>query len=64
MPTSTQLQPTQFDSLRLELRRGAIPLAVLATLRKEYYGYTLRQQLASLGLEIDESTTLPAAAPA
>jgi PadR family transcriptional regulator PadR len=49
----------QFDNLRLELRRGALPLAVLATLREEFYGYTLRQRLAALGLEIDESTLYP-----
>jgi PadR family transcriptional regulator PadR len=67
MTTSTQAEKhlpdappdSQFDNLRLELRRGALPLAVLATLRTEYYGYTLRQQLASLGLEIDESTLYP-----
>jgi PadR family transcriptional regulator PadR len=34
-------------------------LAVLAELRREYYGYTLRKALAQRGLEIDESTLYP-----
>jgi PadR family transcriptional regulator PadR len=45
-----------FESLRLELRRGSLTLAVLAQLRQEHYGYTLRKDLAERGLEIDEST--------
>jgi PadR family transcriptional regulator PadR len=48
-----------FDSLRLELRRGCLTLAVLAQLRSEHYGYTLRKALADLGLEIDEGTLYP-----
>jgi PadR family transcriptional regulator PadR len=48
-----------FDSLRLELRRGSLTLAVLAQLRSEQYGYTLRRALADLGLEIDEGTLYP-----
>src|ERR1700722_3332116 len=48
-----------FESLRLELRRGSLTLAVLAQLRKEHYGYTLRKDLAERGLEIDESTLYP-----
>src|SRR5688572_22909516 len=49
----------QFDSLRLELRRGCLVMAVLAQLRTEHYGYTLRRELASRGLEIDEGTLYP-----
>jgi PadR family transcriptional regulator, regulatory protein PadR len=49
----------QFESLRLELRRGSLTLAVLAQLRTEHYGYTLRKDLAERGLEIDESTLYP-----
>jgi PadR family transcriptional regulator PadR len=49
----------QFESLRLELRRGSLTLAVLAQLREEHYGYTLRKDLAEHGLEIDESTLYP-----
>ena len=48
-----------FENLRLELRRGCLTLAVLAQLRREHYGYTLRKALAEHGLEIDESTLYP-----
>ena len=48
-----------FDNLRLELRRGSLVLAVLATLRTEQYGYTLRKTLAEHGLEVDENTLYP-----
>jgi len=53
------MDPTLFDSLRLELRRGNLVLAVLAQLRTEHYGYTLRTALADLGLDIDEGTLYP-----
>ena len=49
----------QFENLRLELRRGCLTLAVLAQLKQEHYGYTLRKALAARGLEIDESTLYP-----
>ena len=48
-----------FENLRLELRRGCLTLAVLAQLKEEHYGYTLRKDLAERGLEIDESTLYP-----
>ena len=48
-----------YESLRQELRRGSLGLAVLARLRVERYGYTLRQALADDGLEIEESTLYP-----
>src|SRR6516225_8991515 len=48
-----------FENLRLELRRGCLTLAVLAQLRQEHYGYTLRKDLDERGLEIDESTLYP-----
>jgi len=48
-----------FENLRLELRRGCLTLAVLAQLRQEHYGYTLRKALADDGLVIDESTLYP-----
>ncbi len=53
------LQNDLFDSLRLELRRGCLILAVLAQLRVEHYGYTLRKALADEGLAIEESTLYP-----
>jgi PadR family transcriptional regulator, regulatory protein PadR len=48
-----------FENLRLELRRGCLTLAVLAQLREEHYGYTLRKALAGRGMEIEESTLYP-----
>src|ERR1700728_4968452 len=48
-----------FENLKLELRRGCLVLAVLAQLRAEHYGYTLRKALADDGLEIEESTLYP-----
>ena len=48
-----------FENLRLELRRGCLSLAVLAQLRQEHYGYTLRKSLAARGMEIDENTLYP-----
>jgi PadR family transcriptional regulator PadR len=48
-----------FENLRLELRRGCLTLAVLAQLRQEHYGYTLRKSLAERGMVIDESTLYP-----
>lgn len=48
-----------YEAMRLELRRGSLVLAVLACLRTERYGYTLRQALAADGLEMEESTLYP-----
>ncbi len=48
-----------FENLRLELRRGSLVLAVLAALRSEQYGYTLRKELTRLGMDIDENTLYP-----
>jgi PadR family transcriptional regulator PadR len=48
-----------FENLRLELRRGCLIVAVLAQLRTEQYGYTLRKSLADDGLAIDEGTLYP-----
>ena len=47
------------ENLRLELRRGSLILAVLAELRAEQYGYTLRKSLAAGGVEIEESALYP-----
>ena len=49
----------QFESLRLELRRGCLVMAVLAQLRTEHYGYTLKKELADRGMDIDEGTLYP-----
>jgi len=48
-----------FENLRGELRRGSLILAVLAELRSEKYGYTLRKDLGDQGIEIDEGTLYP-----
>ena len=48
-----------FENLRLELRRGSLILAVLACLRSEQYGYTLRKALSDRGMEIEEGTLYP-----
>ena len=51
--------PNLFENIRLELRRGSLILAVLAQLRTEQYGYTLRKALADHGMTIDEGTLYP-----
>jgi PadR family transcriptional regulator PadR len=60
-PTTPNLAvaPELFDALRLELRRGCLVVAVLAQLKSEQYGYTLRKSLSDYGLVIDESTLYP-----
>lgn len=50
---------TLLNNLRLELRRGLLTVAVLAALRTEQYGYTLRKLLAQHGLAVDEGTLYP-----
>ena len=53
------VEPDLFEKLRMELRRGCLIVAVLAQLRGEHYGYTLRKALADQGLDIDEGTLYP-----
>jgi len=48
-----------YHKLKLELRRGVLILAVLAELRCEHYGYSLRKTLTAKGLHIDEGTLYP-----
>lgn len=50
---------TSPDKLKLELRRGVLVLAVLASLREPHYGYSLRKQLQEAGVDIDEGTLYP-----
>ena len=52
-------QSSTRDSLSLELRRGALVLAVLTQLHGEEYGYSLKKLLVARGLEIDEGTLYP-----
>jgi PadR family transcriptional regulator, regulatory protein PadR len=53
------MNPEVLENLRLELRRGCLIVAVLAELRQEQYGYTLRKSLAEHGIAIDEGTLYP-----
>ena len=55
MPNDTDI----FETLRQELRRGSLILAVLGQLRSEHYGYTLRKALSEAGVEIDEGALYP-----
>src|SRR5579859_5901048 len=59
MTNGTQGAPEILENLKLELRRGCLIVAVLAQLRTEQYGYTLRKALADDGLAIDEGTLYP-----
>lgn len=47
------------DALNLELRRGAVVLAVLSQLKTEMYGYSLKKALNEKGFAIDEGTLYP-----
>ncbi len=47
------------ENLRSELRRGSLIVAVLAELRQEQYGYTLRKSLEQHGIAMDEGTLYP-----
>jgi len=58
MPHSTSSDDA-LESLRLELRRGCLVIAVMAALRSEQYGYTLRKTLGEHGIAIDEGTIYP-----
>ena len=49
----------RLDKMRLELRRGALVLAVLASLRQAQYGYSLRKSLLEHGIDMDEGTLYP-----
>ena len=53
------LEDDAYEKLRLELRRGSLVLAVLAALKDERYGYTLRKVLADAGLGIEEGALYP-----
>lgn len=57
--SASVLHADLFESLRLELRRGCLIVAVLAQLRVEHYGYTLRKALAEKGMAMDEGTLYP-----
>ncbi len=54
-----KLPENPLPKLELELRRGAVVLAVLSQLREMQYGYSLRQALAGRGMPIEEGTLYP-----
>jgi len=47
------------DNMSMELRRGALTLAVLSCLQEPQYGYSLKQSLDEQGLGINEGTLYP-----
>ena len=49
----------RLEKLRMELRRGVLVLAVLASLDQPQYGYSLRKCLQQSGIDIDEGTLYP-----
>ena len=57
--TVDKANPEVLENLRSELRRGSLIVAVLAELRAEQYGYTLRKSLEEHGIAIDEGTLYP-----
>src|SRR6188472_1566482 len=59
MTHSMPIDEDLYEKLKVELRRGALGLAVLAALRVERYGYTLRQMLDDAGLRIEEGALYP-----
>ena len=59
MAHSMATDSSLFENLKMELRRGSLVLAVLAQLRTEQYGYTLRKALAEHGMAVDEGTLYP-----
>jgi PadR family transcriptional regulator PadR len=48
-----------YEKLVQELRRGVLVLATLSQLREAKYGYSLINELAEQGLEIDQGTLYP-----
>jgi DNA-binding PadR family transcriptional regulator len=59
MTKSDEQDASVLASLQLELRRGAMVLAVLSQLKEAEYGYSLKQRLTEAGLEIPEGTLYP-----
>ena len=49
----------RLEKTRMELRRGVLVLAVLAALREEHYGYSLRRKLIAADIDIEEGTLYP-----
>lgn len=56
---NTPSKETLIDNMSMELRRGALTLAVLSCLQEPQYGYSLKQSLERQGLGINEGTLYP-----
>jgi PadR family transcriptional regulator, regulatory protein PadR len=54
-----ETNPSVYENLASELRRGVLVLAVLAQCSEVQYGYSLKQQLSAAGLDINEGTLYP-----
>jgi PadR family transcriptional regulator, regulatory protein PadR len=48
-----------YENLASELRRGVLVLAVLRQCREQQYGYSLKQRLGEVELDINEGTLYP-----
>lgn len=53
------IKEVPLETLRVELRRGSVVVAVLGALREEGYGYALRVKLGHAGLPIEEGGLYP-----
>jgi PadR family transcriptional regulator PadR len=58
-PNPNEKDAELLDNLRIELRSGCLAVAAMSQLHTEHYGYSLRQALQSVGLDIEESTLYP-----
>jgi len=63
MMNGTTSSPELLENLKLELRRGCLIVAVLAQLRTEQYGYTLRKALAEAPVALTPKPEEPTAPP-
>ena len=52
-------QLTNVSRQRQEMRRGSLVMIVLSVLKEEHYGYSLRKNLGTLGVDIEEGTLYP-----
>ena len=55
----TEKQKLAYEKIAQELRRGLVILAALSRLKKKQYGYSLINELAEEGLEIEQGTLYP-----
>ena len=51
--------PEVLQNQMQEIRRGAIVLAALSTLREKHYGYALVQELQNAGIGVEPGTLYP-----